>query len=246
MKEDILLMHKLLEKTMVSDPLDGNMQDYSLNMKRKNFVSLTKKIGMYSSAYGAILSVYFLFKKLGIGLTIVQSAGVLCIATVIAVTSIGAGGFIAVKKYVLDASGTQEKAIYGELINEATRDVDEQITGKTMEDNAAGVLYSKSIGIQGFANNGANEALVTQLSDIMRNEFSRLNVRGVAIISSLSSANYILSGSVDKLDNLYQITVKLVHRRSGRIVFASSEESNTPDGLKVSAKKIAKEISERL
>ncbi len=58
-KEDLLIMQKVLDKYKISAPIDREIQEYSWQVKRKNLSNILKNLGLRSSILSAILLVYF-------------------------------------------------------------------------------------------------------------------------------------------------------------------------------------------
>lgn len=238
MKEEILLMQQLFDRYKISSPLDRDIQKYSLRMKRKNLNAILKKLGLHSTIYSAVVITYFLFKKLGIGLSIAQSAAVLFVASAVTSAAITAGGAIAVKKYVIERSAVQ-KLTEDKLFGGAGA-VNAKLNSKHKKARNADVI--DSLAFLGFTSQGIDKALIDEISGIMINQI--IQTKGTGVVRP--DANYALSGSIEKLNDIYLLSVRLIDRMNRKIVFASSGEAVTVEELKEAAKKISIELSKKI
>lgn len=241
MKKEIIQMQKLFEATEMTSPLDEHAQAHSLKMKRKNLVSLMRKSGIYSSLYGILLSFFFLLKKIGLGLSVIQSAYLLLSIIIAAATSISAGGVFAVKKYLLDANRSELEALSMDALSKVWDTAEKSSRIESVKVKT--VQQEKYIYFQGFASNNADMALVRRATQALSGAFTSTLTGRAIIIGDDPCARYRLSGSIEIIDGRYQISARLIDLKTRRIIFASSEESNTADGILGYAKKIGAELS---
>ncbi len=88
--QDILLLQQLMDKYRFTRPVSVEARDEILSSKRKNLVRVLKTVGAYSAAHGALLIIYFAFKKLGAVIPMMKF-----IVPGVAVTAISIGGYYA-------------------------------------------------------------------------------------------------------------------------------------------------------
>ncbi len=143
--QDTLLLERLLDKYKFTRPVPEDIQEEILASKKKNLVRVLKTVGAFSALQGAFLSVYFWFKKLGIGIPIVKY-----IITAITLAAVTYGGY-----YALTAGGVMDRPREGkpgreETIGEKVGWIDEitLYNGRIIEGRiiSRGVLYRVKTG----------------------------------------------------------------------------------------------------
>lgn len=246
---DIKLLQGLLEKYRVAEPVPAAVRARIISRRRRNLVEILKKLGRYNPLLGAILLVYFLFKKLGVSVTLVQSAVIFFTVSAITVAGVTAGSYIVVKSIIdsspqvglhkqdRDVIGKSSPGIVDGSVSEKTREV----IGPVLPE-VKNVLHIRPF--EGMETKGSD---VYTVSNAIQSELIRL--RGAGNVLSGSSPTHggklLLLGTVRKHAELYSITVKVVDSESGRIRFASTEEARS-DTLVSISKKLAKEISDSI
>ncbi|HOT44182.1 MAG TPA: hypothetical protein PLM53_06050 [Spirochaetota bacterium] len=239
MIDEIALMRRVFDRYRVSSPLSGDVQRRAMRMKRKNLVSVMKKLGIYSPLYGMILSLYFFLKKLGIGLSIMQSAVLFFTASAVVVSSVAAGGYLLVGNVVV-----KSPSVYEEHEKKAAPAAEPDAKSGDVTGGNSSIAYRYRLQFYGLENNGADGTLVAQVSDAMRSEIIRLKGRDRIAVSAVPDrAGLVLTGSVEKLDRQYLFSIRLTERRTRRIIFAASEESATAEGLRDLAVRFAQSVA---
>jgi hypothetical protein len=243
MRKEIKLMQRLFEKYRLTNPLPDDVQEHSYRMKRKTLVVMLKRLGIYSPVYGAILIIYLALKDIGIGLGVAQSAAVLFVASAITAAGIAAGGYAAVKKVAPTAPPRAEQQA---PVREAAP-ADGSAARPEVTAGADRAVHKYIIQFYGLDNNGADEAMVRRVAGALAGEILRLKGRETtAMVSAPSESGWFLTGSVEKLDRSYLLTVRLTDRRTRRIIFAASEESADEEGLVRAGARFARSISEEI
>jgi hypothetical protein len=79
-----------------------------ISRRRRNLVEILKKLDRYNPLLGVILVIYFLFKKLGLSVSLVQSAVVFFTVAALSVAGVTTGSYIVVKR-ALDSSSKVEQ-----------------------------------------------------------------------------------------------------------------------------------------
>jgi hypothetical protein len=234
-------MKRLFDKYGISRPLSREIQVRALNAKKRNFTAILKKLGIFTPLYGLIVSVYFFMKEVGIGLTLVQSAGLFFIASSITTAAITTGGYVIIKNALVKPPRQEEKQEQKVNDRQAPLKLDEEAAVRKYG------RYSHVVQFYGLENNGAENPIVAQVSDIIKNEIIRLKGRGkIAVIPSTPGSRTLLTGSVEKLGGKYLLTLRLTDRRTQRIIFAASESAATVELLKKTGIRMAGELSEKM
>jgi hypothetical protein len=242
MIDEIAIMQRLFDKYRVSNPLPADIQRRAMRMKRKNLAGVMKKLGIYSPVYGMILAFYFLLKKIGIGFSVMQSAVLFFAASAIAVSSVAAGGYVLVKATMVKTPSIQEeREKKSGAVTEPAAKSGEAPAGNSL------TAYRYRLQFYGLDNNGAEKKVVAQVSDIMRNEIVRLKGRDqIAVTMAPDGADLVLTGSIERLDRQYLLSIRLTERRTRRIIFAASEESATAEGLRDMGVRFANSIADNI
>jgi len=239
MIDEIALMQRVFDRYRISSPLPGEIQRRAMRMKRKNLVAVMKKLGIYSPLYGMILAVYFLMKKIGIGLSVMQSAVVLFTASVVAVPSVAAGGYV-----LAGMAMVQSPPVQMERDKKDAPAAEPGAKSGEVSGGSGSIAYRYRLQFYGLENNGAGGPLVARVSDTMRGEIIRLKGRDrIAVTAAPDGAGLVLTGSVEKLDRQYLLSIRLTERRTRRIIFAASEESATAEGLRDLAVRFAQSVA---
>jgi len=246
---DIKLLQGLLEKYRVAEPVPAAVRVRVIAGRRRNLVEILKKLDRYNPLLGAILLVYFLFKKLGLSVSLIQSAIVFFTVTAISVAGVTTGSYIAVKRIM-------DKAPQVELqkdLTDKTATAEPKVTDKPesikANDESTPVLrdVKNVIYLQPFDGTNAQGGDIALVSSTIQRELVRL--RGVKNIvtgkASGQSSRLLLLGTVRKHDTLYAISAKVIDSDTGRIRFATTEEAKS-DSLILISKKLAKEISDNI
>lgn len=66
------LLEQLLDRYKFTRPVPEDVREEILSSKKKNLVRVLKTVGAFSVAYGALLSVYFAIKKLGVAIPVAK------------------------------------------------------------------------------------------------------------------------------------------------------------------------------
>jgi len=88
MKQEIQMLEQLLEKYRLTEPVPEEVRAYFLKRKKKFFVKVCKSLGIYNIFFGSVITVFFIMKKLGLAVTVIQSAIIVTMLTVISFASV--------------------------------------------------------------------------------------------------------------------------------------------------------------
>ncbi len=102
MINNIQLLEQLLIKYRLTEPVPQEVRSYILKRKRKFFIKLCKSIGIYNIFFGSVLTVFFIVKKLGISITLIHSAVIVGLLTLLSAGSITYCGYTIIKPLISD------------------------------------------------------------------------------------------------------------------------------------------------
>jgi len=246
---DIKLLQGLLEKYRVAEPVPAAVRARVISRRRRNLVEILKKLDRYNPLLGVILIVYFLFKKLGLSVSLVQSAIIFFTVSALTVAGVTTGSYIVIKRAIDSSTYVMlEKDAKDVTIETTPRFVDKVDPLQTGEESIPALRQVKNvIHLQPFEGMDAQGSDVALVSNTIQGELVRL--RGSKNIlsgkASPQANRLLLLGTVRKHASLYAITAKVVDSESGRIRFAATEEAKS-DSLVSISKKLAKEISDNI
>ncbi len=238
MNRDTDIMRRVMEKYGLASPVDEAYQVHALKKKRTLLTTMFRKLGIHTPIYTAIISIYYLFKNLGMGLTAFQSAIALAIITSATALSIGVGGYAAVTIIVSEHRKTEQQKIKPETLKRGGSDSSSQPRHDTRTPTTT--ASSSRLYFPVFECGDQDLQLARDLHGHMR----RGLVTGVEITASPGEADFLLTGSLDKLDGHYLLTIRLTDRVTRKILYAVSEESSSIGGLKSLSNEVARMIQE--
>ncbi len=249
MINEMKILQDLLDKYKVTRPVPAGVRRDILAHKRRNFVSIMKKLDRYSPFLGAFLFIYFLLRKLGIIATLKQCGIILAVTVALTVAGISTGAYLVIK-HALDTPSPIEmhKEKTGDnslqkIKNEAKSQPTDDFTSPPLQDVKTVIVF------QPFDGMNASTGEISQVSGTIQNELTRIrgskNIISTQAGVTKASTNLLLIGTVRKMGAAYAITAKVIDRDSGKIHFAATEEART-DTLTSVSKKLAKEISDNI
>jgi hypothetical protein len=238
MNRDTDIMRRVMQKYGLANPIDEASQVRALKKKRKIFTDMLRKLGIYTPVYTAIISIYYLFKNLGMGLTVFQSTIALAIITSATALSIGVGGYAAVTIIVSEHRKTEQQKIKPETLKRGGSDSSSQ----SRRDTRTPTTTASSSQLYFPLLECGDQDL--HLARDLHGHIRRGLATGLEITASPGDADFLLTGSLDKLDGHYLLTIRLTDRVTRKILYAVSEESSSIDGLKSLSNEVARMIHE--
>jgi len=245
MIEDLILLQNLLEKYKVTAPLPHVVQEHILDNKRKQLVVILKKLGRYNPLFGIILFVFFLFRKLGFGLSIIQSAIILAASSALIVGSISVSTYM----YVKQLPDTEPQVEQPGIIDNPPSVSDNSRTSVQKQKKTAptGHLKFKNF-IQLHPFESSSEKFSQAITSEMKKELARLRGKNNILMSGNNSqeSSVLMFGSVEKIKTSFIITTRLVDKKTGKLIYMTSEQFKSMNEIDRVCNKIAGAISEKV
>jgi hypothetical protein len=236
----IAVFQNVLGKYHFQRPSSIEAKRYMRSDKREILASVLKKQGVYSAILGLILIVYLKAKKIGISLSIVQSAivlGVICAGSIIIVTSVTVysiykfSGTASIDK---DLSRTQKVS---EKSGIETRRFGTRHEYKVPPGNS-----EFRINIESLSNENIDAAVAKDVTNrfvgLFRKKYGNDSVVFQGGDNNKRNAGIIFLGSFGKIGTKYIISTRLVNLESGKILYSSSEMMNSLNEIDAACKKI--------
>ncbi|MCP4132316.1 MAG: hypothetical protein GY754_15195 [bacterium] len=241
MKDDFTLLKQLLEKYRVTRPLPEGIQDHLIATRRQSLVKILKKLGRYNPVFGAIIFIFFLFKKFGISFSVVQSALILAAVSAVAAVSISTGVYMGVTYFV---NQEVEKPVL-------TTDIPSPAPEPKKPTKPIAVKppqkkqFTNTIVLNPFRSSNLDRNTSNRIMRNIKNELTRLRGKNNLVKDLGAGPGIFVFGSAEKIKNTYRISARGVGK-DGNILFKFVEESQTPEGVNQASRKIAGTISRRV
>ncbi len=236
MKDEILIT-SILSKYALSRPLPPSAQDHALKMQRISHRHILKKLGLYSAGSGLAIYACYLFKTIGLKLTMAQSAVLACITTGVMVAGISAGGYyIAAETIKTNKEHAVPFIITGTAgaYSEKTIGDDKKVTPRATDMHRIqfhGLEYSRAVA-----------GPVHKAADAITIELQHAGIE----MTRSADTDLVLTGSVEKTDDTYQLSLQLYDKNTREIIFTSAEEVKSLDFLPAAGKRIAGDLSRKI
>lgn len=248
MKENRDILKEVLKKYRFEEPLTAQSRKRIVINRKRSLKKILKIKGFTSIFVAAAVTIYMNIKKIGLTISLTKCLIAVYSLAAAVIIALSTGGVILVKNVILE----QDQA---GSFNEHNLEADNNIEKEDMN-------------LPGSANNSRIDALKFKLvvlpftfdektsdaNDIVQNtifaELERLKGSNKIkrILSSDEDVNVsnALMGSVTMLDNKYRVTVRLLNRKSSRILSMESETAKNREGLERACKELARKIAEKI
>jgi len=239
MNENIKNLEKVLEKYHFAEPVSPEEKARVIANQKKSLQATMRRLGRYSPLYAAVLAVFFLARRLGMGLSMLQSALVLGIFTAAAVSSLSIGGYL-VYRSVWVPPLRPEHALEMKEGNIIVQDIKTALPGESPAPLRA---FTRTISFEPLQAVGVAPALAARINDALLRHLKRL--RGDGNILSASKGGAMLHGEVTISRGKYALYVRLVEPDGG-IIYSGSYEASGPEGLLAQCGRAARDLSDRV
>jgi hypothetical protein len=246
MQDNIIKIDELLTKFYLKEPASADVQRHIRKIKRSQFKKILKRAGAYSIVFGAIAGVYFSLKKLGIVISIYKSVIVVIAASTLAATGVTFGTY-RIYKHVFVPEINKPVDIIWTSIPMDMEIPKEKDTIQRKENVSKNIDVKKIIGIQAFSAEGVEAGLSRKAFNKIYSELGRL--RGSNYIKDISkpdaeNAGMALKGSVELLDGIYNVSVKIINVKNLNILYYNSVKANKVEEIDSACIKLSKEIAD--
>ena len=233
MNNNTISMQGLLQKYKLDEPLPEKIQKDILKNKNRNYKKILKSAGKYSFLTGLFASIYFFIKKFGVSITTAKS-----IISITAVVGISTGAYFTAP-YVAEQFKTEDISI----------SLTEKIDAPGKKPFILKAPDPVTIGIMPFIGTGVDKEILNRAANVIAGELSRKRGKGYAGnfgTVAKNNARYSMFGSIEKVDEMVLLTVKIVDIKTSKMLHMSDEKLGSIDELDSACKRIALEISEKV
>ncbi|PKL39204.1 MAG: hypothetical protein CVV44_10090 [Spirochaetae bacterium HGW-Spirochaetae-1] len=236
MKDQAAAIRQLLEKYRFTDEAAPHVREHVLAHAGQSFRLTLKKLGRYNPVIGAVVLVFLLSKRLGIGISMLQSAAVTVVTAAVVAGSVATGGYYGVKAVIMEKKSQEQKI-------EDVQDISEPET--LPRDGTGGEKERSSlpvpvISVEPFTLVNLDETGGGRVLNALKRELETVCAKRCTVGAS-GKPDMILRGQLAGNDGSCILFLRLV-RKDGQILFARSFEGGSPADLEMKAGEIAGEI----
>jgi hypothetical protein len=248
-------MNDLLVKYKLNETVPEEVRERLYKNKRSNLVKALKRAGKYNTIFGFVLYFYFSIRAAGISVTLYQSMAIALSASLLTAGIVSTGAYVAVKKInkpVTEDIKIEKPVEQREKNNVFLPDKIAETVKKTKPViNTADYskIQNKILFPPSPISGGIDIRQLKTINYHIKKEL--LSLRGPDNLIPLESpqasdAQYILTGSVDKINKIYTLNVKIFNKKTSKILYGSSVSFSSAVNIKNACKKIAHDISKNV
>ena len=222
-------LKELLKKYELNKPVPIEVQHHYSSRMRKIFKGIAKATGIYTLSFGIGTFFYFFFKKLGI----IISTKVMITLSIVA--SLATGGTITY--LYMNSSDKIESP------EETIKESHKKLVKKTETKIAPKITYT--LGIRPFNSSSVDRKILSKAAKTIRSELSTLQGNSYSKImrGSDDSIRYIMSGSIEKVDEANILFVRVLDTQSSAIVYVAKETFTTESEFASACKRVSNRIA---
>lgn len=245
--KNIETFKRVLEKYQIPEPTPVEARRHAARVKASQFTVILRRAGAYSVIFALVVKIFFTVKKMGIAVTIAQSAIVLAIVSFLTAGGLTTGAIMFVKALggieapVDGDSGTKAETIVGPRARE---DAAPPVQG-THPVEAADVIDDR-LGVQPFTGVNLPPAETGRVAGLMAGSLSRLRggdrVVNYGAGQQWKKSGLMLMGTVEKAEGGYTISARVVSVRDSRILFYDTETAATSEDLPAAGERLSQRI----
>jgi hypothetical protein len=244
---DIKKFNQLLHKYQFADPLSSDIQGMLRYSKSKQFKKTFKRTTGYSVIFAILAGLYFRIKRMGIPVTIMKSAILAGLASIIIIAAVTTGIYWL---FIKDQAGTMIKQ---EMLREHPSASGSNIyirKGDVRDVIETTAVIDDRIGVQTFSAINLPAEQAEQVSDRMASILSEL--RGSDRVINLrlgrggKKSGMMLFGSLELVEGSYTFTARLVSIKDSKIIFYDTEIIKSVNDIDEACDRLARKIYSRV
>jgi len=237
MKEDRNneLLIRVLEKYKFTAPVPPEVRREIMKRKRKILVNILKRYGAYTPFVGASLTVFLFMRNVGFSLTLIQSAGILVVATALAAATVTGGVYYTVTRVLSRPTAVELPSPPAE--NGSTTISDRPSAPRDGLQLSPPTYYIAPVDVS----EGVTQEASEKVKAAIFSEITRAKGPGSVTYAPSTPAVRGVAFTMEKAGDAYTLTARLVDRDTGRILHIFTETA-TRDSLYKMSRKIAQNI----
>jgi len=227
-KNEILQFNKMIDACHLDEAVSDEFKLFQKRRKKAIYKRVLIRLGIYSVAAGIAISIFFWMKKLSA-----------LIGSKLLITTI----FVAVSASSVIIYKMIEKPVKVAM-HQVSESKAEIITSSAPKETRAKIDHY-TLGLQSFKTGSADSETVEKVNHYMlqsmRNAGSK---RYAAFLDDIGEENatYIVNQSIEKLNNIYYIQIKIIDKNTSAIMFASKGTAESENKLQDLCDDLARQV----
>ncbi len=243
MNDRLNIFEGLLNKFAFRESVPVEARRFALNYKRKALEITLKHFGELNLFYGYVLRVFFSVRKAGFNISVLQSKILLSFIILIA-----SGAVYASVIYYTDSDngtvtnerGEQER----KTILKEIKDKPDAIKKEANIKEPVAIKYR--FGVQQFTGDVIDVSVLNRVTDSIADKLIKREGRDSIVnlkrIGKYHNYNRLLTGSVERLGMTYIITAKIIDVESSKVLYVTTEEAASIEGIEEACSLIIERI----
>jgi len=237
---NIALLGEVMEKYRLAEPVQTDVQRHIGIIKRAQFQKILKRTAGYSLFFALVSNIFFTLKKYGLGITIVKSAILLGIVTLVTAAAVTTGIYFLVARDI----PPEKQLNVLEIMTDAVS------VGPSEDPQEPPAIIEDRVGIQPFTGIDFPAAGAARFSDRMARSLAAL--RGPDRVVNLRlgrggrKSGMMLFGAVESAGGAHTVTVRVASVKDSRILFYDSETVQSEAELESACDRLAKKVYEKI
>jgi hypothetical protein len=242
-------LREILRRFRFEEPVPAGTQAAMLGAKRRNLVMVLRAAGAYGAFDGLVLSLYFAFERAGYRISYRSGRMMLAAAAVLAAALAG----IAIYMFTIRVlPGPVPGPPHDRVIEEKKGRTDDGVVPdrKRVPGVVPPAVVNVRLGIRTFTADGLDGAVASGTAKAVYDEIAALCGRGcVAWYDDPGrrvNVNFVLTGSVRKVDDEYWVNLKVLSVETGAVTFSEGRKAPDAGGLVGAARGAAHKIADKI
>jgi len=250
MNRAVEILRAVLDRFKLREPVPADIRGYIAARKREAAADVLRHYGQYGTAYGAVMAVFYGFRRLGFRPSMKQTkaflSGCIAIALITAITIFVILLYDTKLDYRPKIIDSEKGGAQGLIVPERDDDVPH---AKKKDDTAAPEktepvsVVRYRLGVETFSGDALEAGESRRVTDMIAGELIRLKGPEKVVLlrgrERRKLANQALLGSVEKLGSAYIITAKIVDVQSGRVTASFDESADSVADLDAACRRVA-------
>lgn len=234
------LIETLLKDNNLSNSIPISVQKQIIKDKKNTLLFIYKKFKKYSLFILLCINIYFLLKKVGLSLSFAKIYFItIVVSSSVIISSTSTVSYIIIKEVIYkDQTNEQEKKSIDNLSGQNNINIKNKSKNSVIKNN-----YLLQILPFEYESNLKNIELLVRKS--ISKEINKLKGKNASILSSNKSNNNTkkaLLGSIFKENENYVISIKVIDKKTTKIILYISEQFKTIKNIDKACEKLTKKI----
>ena len=249
-------LQQVVSKYKLDAPVPEKVQKAMRKAKRKTLIGVFRKHNKYSLFLFITVSVFFWFKKIGITISVLKSAIITATAAAVSAAGILTGSYYFVQKIIIPQlkdipennqdikTGVSTRILKDKVITKDDKTINEKIKPSINKE----IRYK--LGLINFRYDKSISGIGKRISSLIKNNLTRIRGKGtIANIYTIPKSirpSKVLTGTIIKLDQSYRITVKVINKKTLKVLLYETETAQSEKEINNACKKLSQKIAKKI